>query len=167
MGLPPPTPFWFKQCVSALSQHSVVLTISLSCMMFYWCFLFIVVSNQKTVGRNTQTVSKTWNIAADMVLSTCFWVSLFKTQANQQNRCLPGEPAEGYCLRQAHGLQSRVAFWCLGSELQPAPSPILKRRWGKPGFLLRCRLAAFYRMGAFSGSFILLRLLWWLRARGL
>lgn len=70
--------------------------------MFYWCFLLIVFSYQKTVGRNTRTVYKTRNIAADgfcFSLLFCFVLffspsqphafefHFFKHKSSEQDRC--------------------------------------------------------------------------------
>lgn len=107
--------------------------------MFYWCFLLIVFSYQKTVGRNTRTVYKTRNIAADGVL-LCFVFLLpchmllsftfFKHKSSKQYRCCwVCLPRAAVCTKLSH-----ILGWTEGLYLLPrmraAAGPHLPFFWG-------------------------------------
>lgn len=123
--------------------------------MFYWCFLLIVFSYQKTVGRNTRTVYKTRNIAAD---GFCFSVLFFLPPSHtllsftflNTNPASRVDAAGSACqgLLFAPSSQSWVELkvflcypgWELRLGLTSHPSEATLRN---PDFLLRCRRLPF------------------------
>lgn len=134
--------------------------------MFYWCFLLIVFSHQKTIGRNTRTVYKThWTVYKTqetlllMGFLFCFVLffspsqphtfefHFFKHKSSEQSRCCwVCLPRAAVCTKLSYpGLNWRSFSATRDGSCGWASPPILPRRhwgnqiffWGVAGCLLQ------------------------------
>lgn len=115
----------------------------------------------ETVGRHTWTVYKNWNIAADVSFSTRFLSFTFGTRASKPNRrCWVCLQRAAVCTK----LSNPVYWWSLfgTQDWNYSWAPIshsFEETLRETRFSFEVSLAAFYGMGAFSGSCVLLHLL--------
>lgn len=137
-----------QQCVlgiSALSQRRRSSARWVSCMRFYWCFLFISGFLPVTVGLETHELcTRHQTLLLLQFFSTRFWVSLCQREPASKTWTPTGPPVERGCLHPA--LEFRVLYilnfggWVSTQDgsYSWAPTPIhLERLWGKQSFLLR------------------------------